>query len=201
MAAPPCCSFPAPAQPDVIPFVLVQRQSIGRNCWGLTETLLPAKTQGRTLDCLFHFPPPLLLQGGFQCVVAKCATGLQWLRQPRVLARWRFELASGSLSWPSCVSAVAFERERCSHHSCRVLMKCVRESFSCLFKTSQHYSSCTRRSFSRGSRISTRLDGQLLWFYSIGRDNGFVRVGARPWYSLAILESTAGGTSWMVGSR
>ena len=38
----------------------------------------------------------VLLHGGLYCVVAKCATGLRWLRRPRVRARWRCELASGS---------------------------------------------------------------------------------------------------------
>ena len=167
--------------PDVIPFVLVQRQSIGRNCWGLTETLLLRRHKGGLWTVFFTSRHRCCCRVAFNVSLRNVQQDCSGFGSPRVLARWRFELASGSLSWPSSVSAVAFERERCSHHSCRVLMKCVRESFSCLFKTSQHYSSCTRRSFSRGSRISTRLDGQLLWFYSIGRDNGFVRVGARPW--------------------
>ena len=45
----------------------------------------------------------VLLQGGFECVVAKCATGLRWLWWPRVRAGWRFEatLRAGSPWWSS----------------------------------------------------------------------------------------------------
>ena len=35
----------------------------GHNRWGVAETPLPAKTQGRTLDCPFYFLPPRFVAG------------------------------------------------------------------------------------------------------------------------------------------
>ena len=37
----------------------------GDNRWGVAETSLPVKTQGRTLDCPFNFLPPRSVAGWF----------------------------------------------------------------------------------------------------------------------------------------
>ena len=53
---------------DALPWSLVQRQSIELPATTVGESSRggsPAKTQGRTLDCLFNFLPQVLLQCGF----------------------------------------------------------------------------------------------------------------------------------------
>ena len=69
----------------------------------MSEITLPAKTQGRTLDCPFDFRHRVC-RVALKCVVANCATGLRWLWWPRVRARWRFNtttLRAGSPWWSS----------------------------------------------------------------------------------------------------
>ena len=44
----------------------------GHNRWGVSETTLPAKTQGRTLDCPFNFPPPRVAGWLFMCRCQVC---------------------------------------------------------------------------------------------------------------------------------
>ena len=79
--------------PDPFPFgpctATIQRAP-GHNRWGVSETTLPVKTQGRTLDCSFNFLPPRVA-GWLLMFVAKCATGLRWLWWPRVRAGGRFK--------------------------------------------------------------------------------------------------------------
>ena len=40
------------------PCAATVQRAPSHNRWGVSETTLPAKTQGRTLDCPFNFPPP-----------------------------------------------------------------------------------------------------------------------------------------------
>ena len=51
--------------------VTVQRAP-GHNRWGVSETILPAKTQGRTLDCPFNLIPPRVAGWLLMCRCQAC---------------------------------------------------------------------------------------------------------------------------------
>ena len=65
------------------PCAATVQRAPGHNRWGVSETTLPAKTQGRTLDCPFNFRPPRVLWWLLKCryqvcnraAVASVATG------------------------------------------------------------------------------------------------------------------------------
>ena len=70
MAAPPRCSFVTQYN-RYCPFgpcVVSVYGAPGHNRWGVVETPLPVKTQGRTMGCFFNFDHQVLLQS----VVFKC---------------------------------------------------------------------------------------------------------------------------------
>ena len=66
------------------PCAATVQRAPSHNRWGVSETTLPAKTQGRTLDGPFNFPPPRVAGWFLMCrcqvcnwaVVASVATGL-----------------------------------------------------------------------------------------------------------------------------
>ena len=52
-----CCPF--------VPCAATVHRAPGHNRWGVSETTLRVKTQGRTLDCPFNFRPPRIVAGWF----------------------------------------------------------------------------------------------------------------------------------------
>ena len=63
-----CCPFG--------PCTAAVHEAPSHNRWGVVETILPAKTQGRTLDCRFNFLPPLFVAVcGFQVSLRKVQQG------------------------------------------------------------------------------------------------------------------------------
>ena len=78
------------------PCAATVQRAPGHNRWGVSETTLPAKTQKRTLDCPFNFPPPRVAGWLLMCrcqvcnrtAVAPVATG------PRRVALWRHNAES-----------------------------------------------------------------------------------------------------------
>ena len=52
-----CCPF--------VPCTATVHRAPGHNRWGVSETTLPVKTQGRTLDCSFNSRPPRIVAGWF----------------------------------------------------------------------------------------------------------------------------------------
>ena len=50
-----CCPF--------VPCTATVHRAPGHHRWGVSETTLPVKTQGRTLDCPLNFRPPRIVAG------------------------------------------------------------------------------------------------------------------------------------------
>ena len=54
------------------PCAATVQRAPSHNRWGVSETTLPAKTQGRTLDCPFNFPPPRVAGWLLMCRCQVC---------------------------------------------------------------------------------------------------------------------------------
>ena len=68
----------------------------------MSETTLPAKTQGRTLDCPFNFPPPRVAGWLFMCRCQVCnKTAVAPVATVRAGGRFNATLRAGSPRWSS----------------------------------------------------------------------------------------------------
>ena len=57
---------------SLCPCAATVQRAPSHNRWGVSETTLPAKTQGRTLDCPFNFPPPRVAGWLLMCRCQVC---------------------------------------------------------------------------------------------------------------------------------
>ena len=104
-----------------VPLFPVQQQSIelpGPNRWGVSETTLLVKTQGRTLDCPFNSRPPRIVAGWFFNFVSPGPSGLTRASEQSVVRRaqtLRCENATWVVAQPAVPEALTWARHS---HQC-----------------------------------------------------------------------------------
>ena len=67
---------------SLCPCAATVQRAPSHNRWGVSETTLPAKTQGRTLDCPFNFPPPRVAGWLLMCRCQVCNKAAVALEAP-----------------------------------------------------------------------------------------------------------------------
>ena len=81
---------------------------------GVSETILPVKTQGRTLDCSFNFRPPRIVAGCFFLLCVAGPSGLMRASEQSVV-RHTHSLRCESATWVAAQRAVPEAVTRARH--------------------------------------------------------------------------------------
>ena len=177
------------------PLVPVQQQSteLPANRWGVSETTLPVKTQGRTLDCPFNFRPPRIVAGWFFYFVSPGPSGLMRASEQSV-ARHTHSLRCESATWVAAQPAVPEAVTRARHSqqcwvSCPELL-----GPSGLMKASER---------SRPRQLPLGKAERVLWGSCFSVMTNHVKSGLSVVVVLSTLRLSVGlrGLSWSETSR
>ena len=100
------------------PCAATVQRAPSHNRWGVSETTLPAKTQGRTLDCPFNFPPPRVAGWLLMCRCQVCnRTAVSPVATVRARGRFNTTTLRAGSPWWSSGGSTRDKRERPSQET------------------------------------------------------------------------------------